>query len=448
MGNPSSRLVDGAARVARAPFLRNMLVVMSGTAIAQLLGFALAPVIGHLFSPDQFGVYGMFDAISSVVAAAVTLDYAQAIVLPRSDREAMHVFCLACVCTAAASLVTIVGTLLVPVRLLGALASQGRWVISLLAVAAAAAGINQASQAWCIRRKAFRRTAASQVVRSVSSNGMQIGFGLLRAGAPGLVVSAVTSNVLASLNFVRVVLPDIRSARKDLRWADVRRAARDYRDFPLFSASENVISAVSRGLPVILLTHFYGIAAAGAYAFGIRILQAPMGFALGALRQVLFQRASEAHNNGARIGPLYRKATLGLLACCVVPAACFVLWAPQIFVLVFGPQWRTAGDLARSLVLWLACMFCNLPAELFAKILRLQRYTFFIDITSLVLRTAALTVGGLFLPVSTTVLLFSIVGAGINVGFITYVGAQIAGREAKRMVAGAEDGPPPGTESP
>ena len=52
-------------------------------------------------------------------------------------------------------------------------------------------------------------------------------------------------------------------------------------------------SAVSRAwvwrsgfVAMLLLTHFFGLAVAGAYAFSMRILSTPMGFVLTALRQV------------------------------------------------------------------------------------------------------------------------------------------------------------------
>ena len=47
---------------------------MSGTAAAQAIGFALTPVISRLYSPSDFGIFGSFDAVLTVVAAGVTLD--------------------------------------------------------------------------------------------------------------------------------------------------------------------------------------------------------------------------------------------------------------------------------------------------------------------------------------------------------------------------------------
>jgi lipopolysaccharide exporter len=413
----------------QASFAKNLLVLMSGTALAQLIGFCLSPVISRLFSPSDFGVYGSFDAISSIIAAGVTLEYTQAIMLPKEKENAISLFVVSCICTLAVTLLCLMFCLIAPAVVAGLIKTRSGLVLALLVVATAVNGLNQSCQAWCVRVKAFRQTSTSQVIRSASANGMNIGLAYLGAGASGLVVSSVVANVLAGLNFVRVLLPDLRALRHEIRWDRLKQLAKEYRDFPLYSASNNVMDALSRGLPVLLLTRFYGVAVAGAYAFGVRILQAPMGFVLGALRQVLFQKACETHNAGGRLMGLYVKFTFGLFCFAVLPAVVFSIWAPQIFSLVFGPQWRLSGEFARSLVLWLSFMFCNLPSELFAKILRLQRKMFFLDLAMLGTRAVVLIAGGMYLQASITLVLFSIVGALVNVVFIVLVGSALRRRQ-------------------
>jgi len=209
----------------------------------------------------------------------------------------------------------------------------------------------------------------------------------------------------------------------------MKRLAKEYRDFPMYSASQNVINALSGGLPVLLLTRFYGIAYAGAYAFGMNILSVPMGFVLGALRQVLFQKASESQHQGRSLAALYIKVTATLFAMVVLPTVIMLIWAPQIFAWIFGPRWHMAGEFARSLMIWMAFYFCNLPAVLFARIIRIQRFVFFYDLALLAARTTALVLGGLFLSAPQTVMLFALVGAAMNAFLIFSVGRTVMKKE-------------------
>jgi len=416
-------------KLRKSSFVKNVLVVMSGTAAAQVLGFALTPIISRLFSPSDFGVFGSFNAVATVIAAGATLQYTQAIMLPKEKKDAINLFCVSCICMFAVVFLLFIFCLLAPTFVNGLMKTEGVWSLSMLVAATAVAGINQSCQAWCVRVKAFKHTAASQVIRSLSQNGTQIGFGYLKVGAVGLIVSSILGNMLASLNLVRVLLPDLLTFGRYIRWNRMKQLAKEYRDFPMYSASQNVINALSSGLPVLLLTHFYGIAIAGAYAFGVRILWAPMSLLIGALRQVLFQKASETQHQGGSLTHLYIKITLGLFALAFFPSVILFIWAPEIFAWIFGSQWYTAGELAKFLILWMMFVFCNLPAVLFARIIRIQRTVFFYDLFLLAARVMALVLGGLYLSALHTVMLFAFVGAAMNLFLILLVGYAVMKKE-------------------
>lgn len=416
-------------RFRKSSFVKNVLIVMSGTAIAQAIGFALTPIISRLYSPSDFGMFGSFNSVATIIAAGVTLDYSQAIMLPKEKEDAINLFFISCLCTFAIGFLCLTFCLLAPAFLNGLMKTSGVWALALLIIATFVAGLNQSLQAWCVRVKAFKQTSASQVIRSLSSNGSQVGFGLLKSGAPGLIISGVLADILASFNLLRVILPDIKTFWQGIQWNRLKQFIMEYRDFPMYSASQNVINALSNGLPVLLLAHFYGIAVAGAYAFGMRILQVPMGFVLRALRQVLFQKASETQHQGGSLLPLYTKITFGLFAVAVFPSAVLFIWAPQLFTWIFGPQWHAAGELAGWLVLWMLFAFCNLPAVLFARLIRVQRMVFLYDLVLLFLRTIALILGGLYLNALHTIILFSVVGAAMNGILIFLVGNIVMKRE-------------------
>jgi len=416
-------------RLRRSYFVRNILVIMSGTAIAQVIGFGLSPVISRLFSPSDFGIFGSFSAIAGVIAAGVTLEYSQAVMLPKEKETAINLLAVALFCSFAVSFLCMGVCLIVPGTINGLMKTTAAWPLALLVLATLVAGVNQSCQAWAVRSKAFKRTSASQVVRSVSSSSMRIGLGYLKGGSGALIVSSIVADIMATVTLAGALLPDWAALRTRIRWGLMRSLAHEYRDFPLYSASQAVINALSSGLPVLLLTRYYGIAVAGAYAFGITILQVPTGFVSAALRQVLFQRACESQHEGGSLAALYVRTTAILFALAIVPSVILILWAPQLFSWIFGSRWFLAGELARSLVIWLAVSFCNLPAVLFARIIRIQRFVFFYDMALLTMRFLALIVGGSYLNVRATVMLFSVVGSLMNAFLIFRVGRVVMKKE-------------------
>lgn len=421
-------------KLRQSAFIRNIAIVMTGSAIAQAVGFALSPIISRLFSPADFGIFGSFDAVASIIATVATLQYSQAIILPKENADAINLLAVSCLCTFILSILCLAGCLIAPGALNSLMKTSGVWALMLLVFATIVSGVNQSFQSWCVRARAFKHTSASQVVRSISSSSAQLGCGYFGVGAVGLVCSSILADILATANLGRVVLRDWRVLRHTACWQSMRRLAVEYRDFPMYSAATNLINAISMGLPMILLTHFYGLAVAGAYAFALRVLSAPMGFVLTALRQVLLQKATEAHNEGRRLMSLYKKITIGLFAMALLPSLILYACAPRFFAWIFGPQWLQAGEFASSLVLWLLFMFSNVPATLFGRIIRIQRQMFIFDVILMSVRIMSLYLGGMYFSPSKTILLFSVVGGVMNIVFIGIVGYKLWKSEAGKQI--------------
>jgi len=128
---------------------------------------------------------------------------------------------------------------------------------------------------------------------------------------------------------------------------------------------------------------------------------------------------------------LYLKITAGLFAMGLLPTLILMIWAPQIFAWTFGLQWHTAGEYARWLVFWMMFVFCNVPAVLFARIIRIQRTVFFYNIVLLAGRVTVLVIGGLYLTALQSIALFSVLGAMMNVVLILLVGYHVMKREGE-----------------
>ncbi len=410
-------------------FFRNILVVMTGSSIAQGISYLLSPIVSRLFTAADFGLFGSFNAVFGIIGSLITLDFSQAIMLPKEKHRALNLFVLSCLCTLAISALCAVFSLFFPSVLKGLMKTDSSWFLVFLVFALLVYGFNQSVQAWAVRSKAFKHTSASQVIRSVSSSGLRIGLGTAKTGGLGLVVSMILADLAATCNIARVLIPDLKAMKKEIGGRLIKALAWEYRDFPMYSASQNFVNALSNGLPVLLLTHFYGIAVAGAYTFAMSVLQAPMSLITSALRQVLFQRASETQNQGGRIAPLYIKTTAGLFLLMLIPSLVLVIWGPQLFSWIFGKRWLLAGAMSRSLMIWLGIVFCNVPAVLFARLVRIQRFVFFYELVLLAGRTGALVVGGLLLSPVGTITAFALIGAVMNAYLIFSVGRTIVRRE-------------------
>ena len=184
--------------VCRRGFLRNVLVVMSGTATAQLIAFAFSPFLSRLYDPTAFGVLGTYSSVAGVLPAAATLNFADAIVIPKEDRKAVALLLISLSSTAIITLTTVACCVTAPKLCLNLIGlEQSGHVLWLLPLSVLLLGTGQSLTAWCTRLRAFRLSAKSGVVRSITGCLTQATGGILGLAAIGLVGGTVVAEACA-----------------------------------------------------------------------------------------------------------------------------------------------------------------------------------------------------------------------------------------------------------
>jgi len=112
------------------------------------------------------------------------------------------------------------------------------------------------------------------------------------------------------------------------------------------------LSAVSSNTPVLLLTSFFGPAAAGFYSIARSVLGIPSTLIAKSVGDVFYPRVSKTVQNRQKIAPLIIKATFYLALVGLIPYGIIMLFGPWLFSLVFGQDWAIAGQYARWVSLW------------------------------------------------------------------------------------------------
>lgn len=423
------------SRLRLPPILKNILTVSVGVVFGQALSLLAMPVLSRFFSAESFGVLGTFLSIASILGSLATLQYGAALMLPKRDTEAANIFLMGCLSVAVVTIIVFIISVVLKGFGLAILKLPGNaYLLILLPLYVLFNGTNQMLIGWSVRRRQFRQNSVSQVVRSLTVNSVQIAAAPVFPSGGMLAIGAMLGEFGSCINLgYGIWKNEKRFFRRCSSTSWMKRSAKSYYDFPAFSTPQNLLNAVSQGLPILLLGHFYGIEVAGLYAFGIRLVQAPMGLLLTPLRQVLFQKFCEGQNHGAGIMPLYRKSTLGLLAVILLPVIIGVVFFPALFALVFGEPWRKAGEYACWLLMWHAVGFCNVPSVLMARILRMQRHMLLFDVATVSSRAILLVIGGLYWSDTQSVAAFGMLGALLNLFLITWIWRRVKHEEPSAL---------------
>lgn len=425
----------------KSSFVRNVFVMASGTAAAQLVYMLLSPIITRLYGPEAYGLMGTFMAVVAIITPIAALTYPIAIVLPKNEREAKQIiklsalisFLVAFVCLI---LLLILGNSIITFFKLTEISS----FLYLFPLIIIMSGLLQIAENWLIRKKQFRITAKVSVIQAILLQGSMVLIGLFHPTATVLIIA---SSLGIGLKAGMMILFIERSKKnliskeakdsKELKGNfQLKETAKNYLDFPLFRAPEVFLNAVSNSLPILLLSIYFGPASAGFYTLGKTVLSIPSQLIGKSIGDVFYPRIAEASNNGENLTNLIKKATFSLGAIGIVPFSIIVVLGPFLFSFIFGAEWKMAGEYASWIAIGSFFGFINTPSVKALAVLSAQafhlKYTIFMLITRIVVLVGSYYI---FADDLVAVAFFGIAGALLNIGLIL-ITVKISKTKTKR----------------
>ncbi|MBO7465208.1 MAG: oligosaccharide flippase family protein, partial [Bacteroidales bacterium] len=68
--------------------IKNTSKLLTANIAAQIIGLVAYPVLTRLYLPDDFGILNLFMTIGGIATIFATAEYQNAILLPKSDKDA------------------------------------------------------------------------------------------------------------------------------------------------------------------------------------------------------------------------------------------------------------------------------------------------------------------------------------------------------------------------
>lgn len=393
-------------------FKGDVLRLVSGTGIAQLIGLVAAPILTRLYAPEAFGAAALFASITGIFGVIVCMRYELSIVLPDNDREAAN---LLAVCLCATMLMTIFTILIVvyasdPVLNLIHMPELApyMWIIP---VAVLMSGIFTALDYWNTRTKHFVRLSIARVTSQLSSTGgsLVLGFAGHTAGGSLITASVVGQAVATAVLAGQIWRDNGRFILHSIAWQEMWSGVKRHRNFPLYSSWAALINTASWQLPVLMLGAFFSPAVVGMYSLGFRLIQMPMNLIGGAISQVFLQRAAEAKSSN-ELGRLVDVIFNRLLIVGLLPTMIIMVIGADLFAFVFGEKWREAGVYVQILAPWALVWFVSSPLSSIYSIKEKQKNEFVVHGLIFILRILSIAIGGYYSMPRLAIALFSLGG--------------------------------------
>lgn len=340
---------------------KNLSILVSGTALAQLVVIGFQVVLRRLYSPEDFGAFAVYMSVVGIVLTIASLRYEQTIVLPKSNKDGFALMrlsiAIAVVIVLAFALFLFFASSLF-LEFIGLSPKYRSWLI-FLPITILLFSIYQAFNYFLIRIKNFKLVGLNKVIRRLFEGFSQTTVGLTFSNF-GLIIGDIIGNSV-------IIIYSIFKLRKNFSFfggeesSGFKEVAIKYKSFPIKSALPSLMNAISRLIPIIMVSKFFSSEITGYFDLARVVLIIPLSLISVSLNQIIVQRFSELRNNGLSI----KRDAINIFIILLVISVLFVivikLFGVTLFTTIFGSQWESSGVFAEILVYAFAIKFLISP---------------------------------------------------------------------------------------
>jgi O-antigen/teichoic acid export membrane protein len=406
----------------KSRFVKNITLVASGTAFAQLLSILLSPIITRIYSPEEYGILSVFVSLLSLLSVGATLNYHRAIPLAENDKKSFNVIALSFIIL---SLFTgIISAVLL---------FKGEGLINLLnsttllnymfviPVGVFFLGVYNILLHWSLRIKDFKTLTRTKVTQSVAANLSKIAFGLFGFGSAGLLIGQIIGQSGGICRLSKPLLAQKKEFMKSIDIKQIKIIAKRYVKFPIYTTPGGYVYTAGNQAPIIILSLTFGTSVVGFYGLANSIVNLPISLLATSVSQVFYSEAARiGKENLRKIRTLSIKLSLKLALIGLIPLMVFVLLGPWLFSSVFGATWYDAGVYAQVLSIGAYTHFVILPITRVLEILEKQQIALIINVFRLIAIISAFFISSFsdFTPLLTMVMYVTVSSLSYLILFI------------------------------
>lgn len=398
------------------PFVRNTLKLSSSSFILMFLPLLVTPILSRLYTPADYGDWGVFSSVFYIVIAFVFLSYENTIV-KCNDKQEIPNLVLLCLLVSG---IVIMGV--------GAFFYIGKYfnigfctnfpsvplLLALLATYVFHTIINNLAN----REMLYGKMAISGVINGVSQAVLRIAFGVWPIVTYGLIVGNLLAQIIATLFIaaflIRVVDPKM---WKQFSLTQAKNLAIEYKKFPLFDAPARLIEFAIGNLSLLIMSHFWSKDDIGSYSMIVQFILLPIAMIGSAMANVYYRELSLERDNAQHIASATKRAAKITFSISALPLLFLGLGGDKLLVIFLGEQWVVAGKLSLCLVIYSVPVILSEPLLPIFRALDRQEDRFRLNLICLILSLGGLVISAF----STGNIYLSVIIYAALYAFIRYI---------------------------
>ena len=369
--------------------LRAVSVLAGGNAAGQLAIILVSPILTRLYTPENFGVLAIYMSVTGILSVIGCLRYEFAIPLPSAHTRAIDVSRLSLICAIAVSFVTLITILLFRKNIAYSLDMPAlEKTLFFVPLGVLLLSIFKILNMWCVRTEQYILITTARLYQVAASILVQLT--LSKFGSLGLVFGQLANQGAGISRLYQRFKTDTIEHKWNLK--DIGTEALTYKRLPLFSTWASLANKTSTQLPAITFAFAFDAVVVGFYALAMRIIATPGAMVGSSIQKVYLSHAAE-HLRQNRLHSVFENAFTLLLTVMVPVTLLIALILPTLFQIMFGEEWKTAGEFGRWLMAVACCQVCISPLMTTYTILGKQKQELKQQVIQFTLRLTSLLLG-------------------------------------------------------
>lgn len=331
----------------KSKYIRNMLTLISGSVIAQMITIVTSPISTRLFSSEDLGIYTLVVSTVTMFGAVLSLRYDMSIV---SEEKENNVYAL----TVLSIFICVIFSFIIGMGysiyfyITDSIKLNALFIFIFVFLLNLSNGLINIIMSYNNRYKQYGLMTSMYLIRTFVQNAGIVIFGLLNTGSVGLIISQIIGYFFGLRKQSKDLIDNIDkilSVKRD----DVIYVATKHKRQMILSAPAAFANGFSYSIINFFIDHLYSSSILGYYSISYRVLGLPMNMISTNISKVFFEKASKEFKNQGNFKKSYMFTLIILIFISIPIGLVLVLFSPAICSVFFGESYLLSGKFIQIL---------------------------------------------------------------------------------------------------
>lgn len=364
-------------------FFKNTLKLSTSSVVLTVLPLLVTPILSRLYSPEEYGDWGVFSGVLYIVSSFILLSYENAIVKTNEDEELPPLIAL---CTIILVIISVVVFVFFKLGSFWGIKFFVEFPSLILLIPVI---ITSAFYTMCYnlsnRQNMYNAMATVSIVNGTFQSVFRILLGVIPIVSYGLIVGNLVAQVLATLLFFYLLRNVVsRISFKGIDFEIINRVAIKYKKFPLYDAPARFIEQSINNMTIVILAFFWAKEDIGCFSMVMLFVLIPISIIGSAMGNVFYREISEnAQNFNVIKQSTLRVGKINFIVS-IIPILFLALGGDRLLVLFLGDRWGNVAPMSLCMALFSVPVILSEPLLPIFRTLDKQEIRFRINTINLI----------------------------------------------------------------